>query len=74
MTTKFLVILTLSVPRSSGGSQQATLARVVPVEPGTTRADLLTWALGKLPDLRGGDILFFSAEPNTLPAWPEVQG
>ena len=63
---EFLIILTLSQPCDTG-VQQATMTRTVTAGPGSTRAGLLRWALDRMPpEMRGANILFFSAEPNRL--------
>ncbi|MGC5012473.1 hypothetical protein ACLQ2R_17045 [Streptosporangium sp. DT93] len=63
---EFHIILTLSLVTSSG-AQHATLIRTVKANPGSTREGLLNWALKQAPQMQGANILFFSAEPNTLP-------
>ncbi|MDP9870480.1 MULTISPECIES: hypothetical protein [Streptosporangium] len=65
---EFLIVLTLSKP-CSGGFRQATLIRTITADPGSTRSGLLSWALDQAgPELQGANVLFFSAEPNALPA------
>ncbi|GGS97787.1 hypothetical protein GCM10010156_64990 [Planobispora rosea] len=64
---EYHVILTLAKPMGSG-VQQATLIRTVTAESGATRADLLDWMLKQAPQMHGSCILFFSVEPNALPA------
>ncbi|MEV8638632.1 hypothetical protein AB0395_43945 [Streptosporangium sp. NPDC051023] len=64
---EFLIILTLSRPYGSG-FQQATITRTVTAEATSTRAGLLAWALKQVPQMQGANIMFFSAEPNALPA------
>jgi hypothetical protein len=65
---EFFVVLTLSLPLG-GGVRQATIIRTVTAEPGSTRSGLLSWALKQAPaEMQSACILFFSAEPNLLPA------
>ncbi|OUC93111.1 hypothetical protein CA984_27475 [Streptosporangium minutum] len=65
---EFLVVLTLSKPYGSG-FRQATIIRTVTAGPGSTREGLLSWAIDQAgPELQGSNVMFFSAEPNALPA------
>ncbi|MER5419897.1 hypothetical protein [Streptosporangium roseum] len=64
---EFLVVLTLA--KSLGnGMRQSTIIRTVTAGPGSTREGLLSWAIDQTdPEMRGANVLFFSAEPNALP-------
>ncbi|URN01223.1 hypothetical protein LUW76_46870 [Actinomadura madurae] len=67
MTTTFFVIMVVSKPIPSVGIQQSTLWWTPKGGPGTTRSELFHWALEKLPEnLRGGTVLYFSAEPDVI--------
>lgn len=62
----YFVVLTVAKPVSNGFAQN-TVARVVKVRPGTTRGELYDWAFNQMPaEMRGGNTLCFSAEPNVL--------
>ncbi|MFS1305121.1 hypothetical protein [Streptosporangium longisporum] len=64
---EFLVILTLNQPVGSD-FRQITISQIVKASPGSTRVGLLSWAIAELgEDWKGSNVLFFSAEPNTLP-------
>jgi hypothetical protein len=69
MTVEYLVILTVQKPFGSG-FQQSTVVRTRPVDVAKdTATDLYLWAREQLAEhLRDGTVLFFSAEPNALPA------
>ncbi len=63
---QFFVILTLQAPTGAGYALY-TVAKPVSVRPGTTRAELHEWARTLMPaHMQGGDVVFFSAEPNVL--------
>lgn len=65
---QMLVILSYTKPHH-GGMITGSIQRTVTADPGTTRAGLLRWALGQLPDeLKGAVVTFFYAEPNELGA------
>ncbi|MFD0889805.1 hypothetical protein ACFQ08_35140 [Streptosporangium algeriense] len=70
-TVQFLIVLTVCTP-TYDGFQQFTLARTRDVGPRSTRESLLSWALDQV-NVKGANILFFSAEPNALPL-PGVTG
>jgi hypothetical protein len=49
--------------------RQVTIARTFTVAAGATRAEVYLWALNQCPpEFANGNVLFFSAEPNVLPA------
>lgn len=65
---QYFVVLTLAAPTGSGFGQ-STIARTVTVRPGSTRAELYTWALRQCPpEFANANVLFFCAEPNELGA------
>jgi hypothetical protein len=60
---KLLVILT----RKTANNETASVVRADDFPPEATRAGILQWATGQLPEtVRGGTVLFFSAEPNEI--------
>jgi len=60
---KMLVILT----RETANRERASLIKTVEVAPESDRGGILQWATDQLPaTVRGGAVLFFSAEPNTI--------
>jgi hypothetical protein len=64
---EFFIVLTLARP-SGSGVHQCTIIRTVTAKPGSTRSGLLSWAFTQAPaEMRGANVLFFSAEPNALP-------
>jgi hypothetical protein len=64
--TEYFVVLTMSKPCSDGHVQN-TSRGLVRVGPGDTRAEVYEWALRNAPEsVRGGSVIFFSAEPNQL--------
>ncbi|WP_152990157.1 hypothetical protein [Sphaerimonospora mesophila] len=64
---KYLVILTMQKPLSEGLGV-VTFSDTVTVRPGTSRFELLNWAIGKLDNRfrTNGNILCFYAEPDEL--------
>jgi hypothetical protein len=66
-STEFFIIMTVEKP-IGGGYQSGTFRGVVtPEQAGRTRAEMYAWMLGQLPDqLQGGNVVFFSAEPNRV--------
>lgn len=64
--TEYFVILTLNKPTHNGFTQM-TITHNITARPGATRASIFTKALENAPEpVRGGSIVFFSIEPNTL--------
>ncbi|CNE77916.1 Uncharacterised protein [Mycobacterium tuberculosis] len=70
MTTTYFVIMAVSKPLPSGnGIHQATVTWTPKVAARVTRSELFRWAQDHLPEnLRGGTVLFFSAEPDVIEA------
>lgn len=61
---QYLVILTMQEQNDPGVIQFGYVTRKVTPEPGWTRLDLLLDAQAQLPEnVRGGTVVFFSAEP-----------
>lgn len=67
-STDYLVILTVDLLTSR---MSGTFKQVVTGAPGTTRSDLLAWALEQMPEeMQRGTVTFFYAEPNEFPVSP----
>jgi hypothetical protein len=65
---QYFVVITLAVTRSSGTVDQQTITGTPTVSPEMTRKQLFLSIFQQVPEhLRRGTVLFFSAEPNTLP-------
>lgn len=64
---QYFVILTVQYQPHPGAISMSTIARTATVKPAATRDEIYTWALQQLPEqVRGGNVVFFSAEPNVL--------
>jgi hypothetical protein len=67
---EFFVILTAARP-ADGGFRQVTISRIATVAENATREEIFGWAASQLPsgwEPENTNILFFSAEPNSLAA------
>jgi hypothetical protein len=65
---ELFIVVTLQNAVSGGGVTLTTWAGTLTVKPGATRADVYRHALEHMTpeDARGGNVLFFSAEPMLL--------
>ncbi|WP_436764390.1 hypothetical protein [Streptosporangium sp. V21-05] len=67
------VVMTLA-KATDYGMKQLTMYQTVTASPQSTRAALFDWMLKKAPEeMQGGNVLFYSAEPNALVAPAAVE-
>ena len=68
--TEYFAIVTISKPMSGGGGfAQGTFTCTVNVRPNATREAIYKHVLDKVPgQFKGGNVVFYSAEPNRVTA------
>ncbi|MFI0374241.1 hypothetical protein ACH35V_40830 [Actinomadura sp. 1N219] len=67
--TEYFAIITISRPTNNGtGAMQGTFTCTMRVGAGTTRSAIYEHVLKTIPrQFQGGNVMFFSAEPNRAP-------